>query len=129
MVAIQRGDNTRAFGSNFLRIYLNNPNHLFISKAVFHINGELEKVYENPVFPLNVNFTGEETMKLKQDNTCKLALWDDSGRRRTADGKFTFFVKENRIKEVEKEMREAAKVLDFERAAELRDILLELKAE
>ena len=28
---------------------------------------------------------------------------------------------------LEKEMREAAKVLDFERAAELRDILLELR--
>ena len=38
-------------------------------------------------------------MLLKQDNTCQLALWDDSGRRRTADGKFTFFVRENRIKE------------------------------
>ncbi len=33
------------------------------------------------------------------------------------------------IKNLEKEMREAAKVMDFERAAELRDILLELKAE
>ena len=33
------------------------------------------------------------------------------------------------IDEVEKEMREAAKALDFERAAELRDILFELKAE
>ncbi len=30
---------------------------------------------------------------------------------------------------IEKEMREAAKVLDFERAAELRDILLELREE
>ena len=33
------------------------------------------------------------------------------------------------MKNLEKEMREAAKVMDFERAAELRDILLELKAE
>ncbi|MDY0408903.1 excinuclease ABC subunit UvrB [Virgibacillus soli] len=33
------------------------------------------------------------------------------------------------IDEMEKEMREAAKALDFERAAELRDILFELKAE
>ncbi|MBQ7888894.1 MAG: excinuclease ABC subunit UvrB [Erysipelotrichaceae bacterium] len=33
------------------------------------------------------------------------------------------------LKNLEKEMREAAKVLDFERAAELRDIILELKAE
>ena len=37
--------------------------------------------------------------------------------------------KEKTIKEVEKEMREAAKNLDFERAAELRDILFELKGE
>ena len=31
--------------------------------------------------------------------------------------------------DMEKEMKEAAKALNFERAAELRDILLELKAE
>ena len=37
--------------------------------------------------------------------------------------------KEELMKNLEKEMRDAAKVLDFERAAELRDILLELKAE
>ena len=33
------------------------------------------------------------------------------------------------IKELEKEMKEAAKQLDFERAAQLRDIILELKNE
>jgi excinuclease ABC subunit B len=32
------------------------------------------------------------------------------------------------IREVEKNMKEAAKQLDFERAAELRDILFELRA-
>jgi len=36
---------------------------------------------------------------------------------------------DNQIKQVEKAMREAAKEYDFERAAELRDILFELKAE
>ena len=35
----------------------------------------------------------------------------------------------NRIKDLEKQMRQAAKEFDFERAAELRDIILELKAE
>lgn len=35
--------------------------------------------------------------------------------------------KEKLLANIEKEMREAAKVLDFERAAELRDILLELR--
>ena len=37
--------------------------------------------------------------------------------------------KETFIKELEKEMREAARTLDFERAAQLRDIILELKNE
>jgi excinuclease ABC subunit B len=36
---------------------------------------------------------------------------------------------ELKIKELEKEMKNAAKVFDFERAAELRDIILELKAD
>ena len=35
---------------------------------------------------------------------------------------------ELRIKELEKQMREAAKNYDFERAAELRDIILEFKS-
>ena len=43
--------------------------------------------------------------------------------------KLTRKEKENRIKEVEKEMREAARQLDFEKAAILRDILFELKGE
>ena len=33
------------------------------------------------------------------------------------------------IADLEKEMRDAAKVLDFERAAQLRDIIFELKSE
>lgn len=37
--------------------------------------------------------------------------------------------KEKMIQDIEKEMKEAARVLDFERAAQLRDILFELKAE
>jgi excinuclease ABC subunit B len=36
---------------------------------------------------------------------------------------------EQKIKQLEKDMRNAAKVFDFEKAAELRDIILELKAE
>ena len=35
---------------------------------------------------------------------------------------------EIRVKELEKQMRQAAKEYDFERAAELRDIILEIKA-
>ena len=99
MASIYRGDNTGAFGNDFLRIYLNNPNKLIITKAVIQINNKLDKIYEYPSFPLRVNFTGAETEMLEQRNTCKMALWDEYGRRRTAEGKFNFYVKENRILE------------------------------
>ena len=37
--------------------------------------------------------------------------------------------KEKMIQELEQEMKEAARTLDFERAAQLRDILFEMKGE
>ncbi|MEN2768526.1 excinuclease ABC subunit UvrB [Ornithinibacillus xuwenensis] len=43
--------------------------------------------------------------------------------------KLTKKEREKVIEQMEKEMREAAKALDFEKAAELRDVLFELKAE
>ncbi|WP_459501823.1 excinuclease ABC subunit B [Bacillus sp. C1] len=43
--------------------------------------------------------------------------------------KMTKKEREKTIAKIEEEMKEAAKALDFERAAELRDLLLELKAE
>ena len=43
--------------------------------------------------------------------------------------KLTKKEKEAMIAQMESEMKEAAKALNFERAAELRDLLLELKAE
>ena len=44
-------------------------------------------------------------------------------------GKMTRKEREIEIRRIEKEMKEAARNLDFERAATLRDILFELKAE
>lgn len=44
-------------------------------------------------------------------------------------GKMTKKEREKLIADLEKEMKEAAKALDFERAAQLRDIIFELKAE
>ena len=43
--------------------------------------------------------------------------------------KLTKEEKETLLATLEKEMKDAAKALDFERAAELRDTILELKAE
>jgi len=45
-----------------------------------------------------------------------------------SDGKSSRSQIEAQIKSLEKQMREAAKAFDFERAAELRDIILEAKA-
>ena len=47
----------------------------------------------------------------------------------TKPEKMTKKDKEKQIVEIEAEMKEAAKNLDFERAMELRDILFELKSE
>lgn len=44
-------------------------------------------------------------------------------------GKMTKQEREKMIQNMEKEMKEAAKALDFEKAAELRDLIFELKAE
>jgi excinuclease ABC subunit B len=44
-------------------------------------------------------------------------------------GKMSKKEKERMIMNMEKEMKDAAKALDFEKAAELRDLLFELKAE
>jgi excinuclease ABC subunit B len=44
-------------------------------------------------------------------------------------GKLSKIEREKLIADMEKEMKEAAKALNFERAAELRDLILELKAE
>lgn len=44
-------------------------------------------------------------------------------------GKMTRSEKEKYIKQIEKEMREAARALDFEKAANLRDILIEMREE
>ena len=46
-----------------------------------------------------------------------------------AFGKMSKKERDRLIHDMEKEMKEAAKALDFERAAELRDLLFELKAE
>ncbi len=54
---------------------------------------------------------------------------DPLGVKNNKKGKMTRKEKELEIKRVEKEMREAARNYDFERAATLRDILFELKAE
>ena len=58
-----------------------------------------------------------------------LKVMDDDMSKTKKKGKMTRKERELEIRRVEKEMREAARSLDFERAATLRDILFELKGE
>lgn len=93
---ITKGDNTRAFGNNLLRAYLNNPMGYTISKAVFQC-GKIQKTFENPVFPLDINMTGAETNTLSYQNECSMALWDEYGQKYTAHGTFTLYATNQRV--------------------------------
>lgn len=91
MSNITCGDNTGAFGGTFLTISLNNNTgeQITVSKAVFAC-GSVRVEFKNPVFPLVVNLTEEQTEKLNCKNTCYLAVWDDQGRKRTCEGSLSF---------------------------------------
>lgn len=73
---------------------------------------------ENGIVPKTIIKDIREPLKIK-DRTIKV----------NKEGKLTRSEKEQYIKEIDKEMRKAAKELDFERAAELRDILIELRGD
>lgn len=89
MEPVYKGDNTGAFGNKFITINLNNPQEYIISRAVF-VCGCINKSFENPVFPLEVNLTSEETAKLKPSNICYLVTYDSEGRQKTCKGTLTF---------------------------------------
>lgn len=87
---IYKSDDTGAFGNNFITINLDNPMEYPITKAIF-VCGCIQKKFENPVFPIVVNFSGKETEKLQGGaNTCYLVVYDTEGRQKTCRGTLTF---------------------------------------
>ena len=91
-MTIYQGDSTTAFGNNLITIRIVNPYELEVSKAVFRC-GHIIKEFENPVFPLMVNFDSDETRKLCMNNECYLAVWDSMGRKKTCKGTLTIKAK------------------------------------
>ena len=79
---------------------------------------EVGKVYSINVSELKPN--PEQPRKYFDEDEIKALV--------NSDGKSSRSQIEAQIKSLEKQMREAAKAFDFERAAELRDIILEAKA-
>ena len=84
-----KGDDTAAFGNSFITINLENPLGYTITRAVF-VCGCLSKTFENPSFPLVVNFTSQETSTLKATNICYLVVYDSEGRQKTCTGSLMF---------------------------------------
>lgn len=91
-----KGDDTNAFGKTFITIELDNPYEFEISKAIF-IVGCIKKEFENPVFPLRINFTSEESKKLQFKNTAYLVVFDSESRQQTCERTLTFPMKEGVI--------------------------------
>lgn len=90
---IFRGDSTMAFGSDWLEIDAEFPDDTWaerISMAQFKVSNLPVMTFENPVFPLTINLTSEQTALLKDVNDCYLAVFDENGYKLTCEGQLTF---------------------------------------
>ncbi|MCM1497227.1 MAG: hypothetical protein NC124_02055 [Clostridium sp.] len=96
MANLYRGDDTAAFGGNFLKVNLIGSVDSIITKAEWGC-GSVVKVFEDPEFPLTINLTSEETAQLKSQNTCYLVLYDENGLRKTCEGSLTFSAMARRV--------------------------------
>ena len=91
-VEIFKGDDTAAFGGQLIRVNLVNPHDFVISRLVFVCNSII-KTFDSPVFPLIINLTSEETLKLSLINVCYFVAYDEEGRQWTFRRTFSFNAK------------------------------------
>lgn len=99
--SIYRGDDTAAFGNNFITITVKNPKLYQISKLVVTTNSGVcipDKVFTDADFfarediNLFVNYTSSETLKLNNGaNVVKLAAYDMNGLQQTCPQSKTFY--------------------------------------
>ena len=101
---IYKGDDTAAFGSNFLTILVKNPDLYKISKLIFVVNdGIIKKTFTDPNFfqvaetTLSVNFDSSETVLLSPTNTGKLIAYDGEGLQETCVQSVTFYAQKGVI--------------------------------
>lgn len=82
---ITRTDDTDAFGQpELLRINFEIPEGQICTKAILVINdGALNLTFNNPISPIEVNLTGEQTALLRDDNCCSLKLYDGNNKQLT----------------------------------------------
>ena len=94
---IFKGDDTGAFGLNYLTIKVKNKEHYKISKVIFSVNcGQIQKTFTDDNFfqqdetIITVNFSSEETIKLKDSNVGNLIAYDEENRQSTSKQTVTF---------------------------------------
>lgn len=105
--AIFKGDNTAAFGGNFLTIKVLNPDLYKISKLVFVVNGGIiikgftdESMFQREETYLTVNFNSSETSKLSATNVGNLVAYDENGLPQTCIQTVQFTAQNGVIKNV-----------------------------
>lgn len=80
---ITRGDDTSAFGqAELLRINFTVPEEQTVSKAIL-VCGALKMEFDEPVSPIDINLTSEQTAILKDNACCNLVLYDGEGKQLT----------------------------------------------
>lgn len=87
-----KGDDTSSFNKNFIKIDIRNPNGFIISKAIF-VCGCIKKVYNNPSFPIIINFDSKESQLLRPVNIGYLVVYDENGKQRTCNNILKFKAK------------------------------------
>jgi excinuclease ABC subunit B len=104
---------------------------MYADKMTDSMKGAIEETTRRRNIQLAYNQAhGIEPKTIKKDILSPMRTVDDELMKLAkSKGKASRSELEQRIREFEKLMREAAKVYDFEKAAEIRDIIFELKAE
>ena len=99
---VPKGDDTGAFKRRFITIVCKNPNLYQISKLIAVTNSGClipnkeftdSDNFQRERIELTVNYSSEETMKLKATNTLNLVAYDDEGLQATCPQTFVFYAK------------------------------------
>lgn len=80
---LTRGDDTDAFGQDeLLRINFTAPEGNTVTKAIF-VCSNLKLEFIDPVSPIEIDLTSEQTAILKDNNCCNLVLYDENNKQLT----------------------------------------------
>ena len=86
IMIIYRGEDTSSFGNTFMAVNVPSEFASLVSKVRIDL-ANITKVYDSPSFPLNISFTADETINIRQPNIYPLlaTLYDSEGKSKTFD--------------------------------------------